>query len=263
MIYMLIFLLGAMTKKFNFATTITILILISGCKGDTGPAGPSFSGSIYGTVTLINSDDSFPIDESGVTVSLKGTSLSTTSDSLGNWTINGLTTGTYTITATKPGYGMSELQAFQFVGGGNVPVGAASFNLAQPPKFLIVIDSVKTIADSCILVWYSINGTNGNSEYPFLVFIGNDSNVNGSNPSSYLDLIGSNSQTAGNGFVEFYASDLERCGFQSGMGAYLVASPYSDFNGSPYYSGYQDNITKRFAYTSLGAPSKVFRVAIP
>jgi Carboxypeptidase regulatory-like domain len=257
-------------KKLSFFSVITVLILIAGCKGDTGPAGPSQTGSITGFVTLINSDGSLPANRSGVVVSIQGTSLSTMTDSLGQWTISNVTTGTYTIAATKPNYGMTEQQGVQFLGGSN-PLYLGNINgsingymtLAQPPNFTVAFDSLKIAGDSELNIWFSMSGQLLPPANEFLIAIGNDSNVNGSDPQKYLYSNVGQFGEGENGFVPINASDLYYAGFKSGATAYLVAYPLEFFGFGEYYSMYYDIPSGRYVYTSLGAPTKVIRITIP
>ncbi len=258
-------------QKLSFFSVITVLVLIAGCKGDTGPAGPGLSGSITGVVQLFNSDGSQPIDRSGVTVSIPGTSFSTTTDSLGQWTISNLTSGSYTITETKPGYGMSEQQDVQLVSGTVVVVGTIGRNIvvsediimAQPPDFTVSVDSIPSTSDSTFNVWFTSSGLNSSGNY-FLIAIGNDSYVNATQPNSYIYTNNGFINTGNNhGEAIIYASDLEYAGFKSGMTAYLVVYPLGHYYAGPMYSSYYDIAAGRTIYTSLGTSSKVFKVTIP
>ena len=261
-------------KKLSFPSILTVLMLIAGCKGATGPAGPSLTGNITGFVLLINSDSgvSYPADRSGVTVSVQGTSLSTMTDSRGRWTLTGLSTGIYTIVATKPGYGMTEQQGVEFTGGnGTVLLGSLSGNgttieyltLAQPPNFSLMYDSLKT-TDSSLNVWFSMSGPQIGAENEFLIAIGKDSGVSASDPNKYIYSTDNGAFGSGlNGFIQLNASDLYYAGLRSGMKAYLIAYPLEFYGFGNYYSSYFDIATGRFVYTSLGAPTKVIMVTIP
>jgi hypothetical protein len=259
-------------KKLSFASILTVLMIIVGCRGEIGPVGPSLSGSITGTVMLFNSDGSMPVDRSGVTVSIQGSSLSTTTDSLGLWTINNVMTGTYTITETKPGYGISEQQGFVFVGGSenDETPNRTYISLAQPPNFSVVLDSVKNVTDSAISIWFTMSGSFDTAvdqgENDFLVLIGKDSNVNGLMPNSYLYSAFTylTPYPGVDGYNTISASDLKYAGFKSGESVYVVIYPL-DHNASPgpSYSSYYDIATQKMVYTSLGIPSKVIRSEIP
>jgi hypothetical protein len=248
-----------MIKTFNFTVTITILILFVGCKGDTGPAGPSLSGNITGTVSLFNADGTNPNNKSGVTVTAQGTSFSTTTDSLGRWTLSGLSTGSYTVVETKPGYGMSEQQNLQLVSGtivdgGTNPVmisdGPQPITLAQPPIFTTAIDSITSIPDSMITVWFTSSGQ-GDPAHSFsnlyLVVVGTDSTVNPAVPNSFHS-------------DPLPVSEFEAGGFAPGQTAYIAVYPLG--YGS-LFSSYYDIATGRTAYTSVGPSSKVIKVTIP
>jgi hypothetical protein len=253
-------------KLIPYFAALTVLVLMAGCKGDTGPAGPSLGGSMSGFVNLFQSDGSQDANPSGVTVSIQGASLSTTTDSTGKWTINGLTTGTYTVTYTKPGYGMTEQPDVQFAGGGTDYLG--TIIMAQPPNFTVKLDSAEltSVNNGSIEGWYKIN--TAQEEECVLIAVGMDSNVSASDPTKYVF-------SEINGLSNFLSPDtneqlfgisgpsLQVAGFKSGEYAYVVVYPLCfDYGGSDY-SSYVDPATGRTAYTSLGTPSAVIRVVVP
>ncbi len=265
-------------KKLSFASFIIAPILIAGCTGSTGPAGPLLSGSITGVVQLFNADGSMPIDRSGVTVSIPGTAFSTTTDSLGQWALGNLTTGSYTITETKPGYGMSEQQDVQLVSGTVVDAGSNSRTLtqggdivmAQPPIFSVGIDSSNTVSDT-LYVWFTMIGkfdTIANSSTNcFLIVVGQDSSVNGGNPNSYkyFDIAEITSSLGKHSYDYFPPTELEYAGFTSGSNAYIIIYPLGVFvpGYNIPFSSYYDVATDKFVYTSVGTPSKVIKVKVP
>ncbi|MFI5201706.1 MAG: carboxypeptidase regulatory-like domain-containing protein, partial [Candidatus Kapaibacterium sp.] len=202
-----------------FVLTIIIALSITGCTGNTGPAGPSLSGSMTGFVALYQSDGSRAPDQSGVTVSIQSTSLSTTTDSTGKWTISDLNTGTYTVTYTKQGYGMSEQQGLQFVGGGGTDY-IGNITMAQPPDFSVSMDSISldtTYYYPFIYYWASMNfSSSGEPEdnSTFLIVVGKDSTLNPSDPAGYLysTLGGWNGRNPS--YAYCYLSNLESVGFK-------------------------------------------------
>jgi hypothetical protein len=255
-------------KNLGIFSAMTVLLLITGCKGDTGPR---LSGSMTGFVTLVDSEGNYLFDNSGVSVSAQGTSFSTTTDSSGKWVLNGLTSGSYNFIETKPGYGMSEQQDIQFVGDNGVDLGDINGHIimAQPPKFFVAIDSIKTIYDSNLYVWFTISGDIKTFQNEYLLVMGEDSSVNASDPSSYLYSDIEIFDDVTNFPEEIFASDLRHSGLTSGMIVYCVAYSLAHQNAMSAhpidadYSSYFDVTTGRTAYTSLGVPSKVFRVIIP
>jgi hypothetical protein len=109
----------------TLAGTVLISVAMFGCKGNTGPVGPSgtLSGDLYGKMFLFDADSSRITDNSGVTISIVGTGKSTSTDREGWWRINGLSAGTYTLVFAKPGYGTYKQFGFQFVGGDSLFYG--------------------------------------------------------------------------------------------------------------------------------------------
>ncbi len=251
------------SKHISLFSAITVVLLIAGCKGDTGPAGPSLTGNMTGFVTLFQSDGSGATDKSGVTVSIQGTSLSATTDSTGKWSMNGLTTGSYTVTYTKVGYGMTEQQGVQFVGGDEAYF-LGKILMSEPPNFSVSLDPIKTVADSnAFVVWFKVNAMQWTEVYG-LIAVGTDSNVNGADPTKYLfstmslvdNFLGTPDTSAQE--ISISESTLQAAGFISGEPAYVVVYPLGT-----KYSSYLDHTTGRTAYTSLGAPSSVIRLIVP
>jgi hypothetical protein len=221
-----------------------------------------------GFVSLYQSDGSQSPDQSGVTISVQGTSLSTTTDSTGHWTINGLNQGSYTVIYTKPGYGMSEQQDVQFVGGGTDFLGTTT--MAQAPTFSVALDPLQTIADSNgINVTYAPSKDTSGSDIIVVIVVGSESDVSATDPTKYLyaNLSVSNGEENS---VPIAKTTLRGLGFMSGKTAYIVAYPLCDliqshngYNDEEYYSSYLDVGTGRVAYTSVGAPSNVIALTVP
>jgi len=115
---------------------ITSLVGLSllgfGCKGEVGPAGPSLSGALTGKVTLYAADGSREYDDSGVSVWIEGSADTSLTDSLGRWSIGGVSTGTYSVVMRKTGYGFMKIPSVQFVGGGTYYLGEKRL-AAEPP----------------------------------------------------------------------------------------------------------------------------------
>ena len=91
-----------------------------GSNGATGQTGPLSSGNIYGYVKKSDQYGSvITVGLNGVTVHLSGNSknMTTTTDSLGKYEFDGLTTGNYQISYSDSGYGSNLLSNFQFLGG--------------------------------------------------------------------------------------------------------------------------------------------------
>jgi hypothetical protein len=248
-----------------YCASIGAVLCDAGCSSNsTGSSSPSLSGSMSGFVALYQSDGVQAPSSDGVTVSVQGTSLSTTTDSTGKWTIDGITTGGYTVLFTKTGYGMSEQQNVQFSAGTDF---LGTTTMVQPPTFSVGINPLYSMADSlgALEVFFSV----GNLQTPYggivLIAAGENSKVNAGDPTQYLyALIPPNGSP-----VYLFKSNLYAAGFKSGSTAYIVAYPLFEYNASgtgtfgSYYSCYLDDATGRTVYTSLGVASNVIALTVP
>lgn len=93
--------------------------IFDGCKGEQGPAGPTLSGDLIGSVSMVNYFGERAKDKSGVIISLTPDVASTSSLSDGSWRLTNVPAGIYDITFAKAGYYTQNIFQFQFVGGGN------------------------------------------------------------------------------------------------------------------------------------------------
>lgn len=249
-------------KDITVYATFFAIFWIVGCKGPAGPAGPAgqsqLTGSMSGIVNLYLSDGNQETDASGVNISVAGTSLSTTTDSTGQWTINGISTGTYTVMYTKTGFGMSEQQGIQFVGGG--PDFLGTIILSQPPDFSVRINPSECTSDSARFL---IVVTTSTFDREVLIAVGTDASVSASTAGKYLYAgIFDDGGTTGNEGIPSTA--LHAAGLVSGTTAYIVAYPLSDDSPTGnFYSSYFDIGSKETVYTSLGPPTSVITLTVP
>lgn len=137
----------------NVFLLVTIFVMI-GCEGEEGKRGlpaPVLRGSITGNVTT-----AVKADIAGIEVKIIETSQTTKTDSLGNWTINDVKAGIYTLEFSKAGYGTSKIQNYSFVGGGVSRV-TSSVTLSKLPSYTAThIDLIEFPTDdqgqfSCIV----------------------------------------------------------------------------------------------------------------
>ena len=137
---------------------LAIAFGISSCSKDStattgpqGPAGPSLTGNLsghiscydqYGVPVLVN------LGKIGLTDSLNATHV-VHPDSTGAYTFAGLTTGNYTFYIHAIGYGSTEVENLQFVGGGTT---IHDVKISQIPSFSILTfyDSLAPSTDTNI-----------------------------------------------------------------------------------------------------------------
>jgi hypothetical protein len=119
---------------------LLIVAFVSACSTTESPtASSALTGTLKGRV-LFGSDDraDLPLPPTTATVSVEGTTFSTTTDSSGRWTINNLPAGTYNLSFTAPGFAMRREIGFQFVGGGTAYV---------PPYISLWKQTTVTVSD--------------------------------------------------------------------------------------------------------------------
>jgi hypothetical protein len=98
--------------------TISILLLfVIGCESDSA-TNMGLKGSIRGRTLLYHPYGGYETDYSGIKVSLEGTNYTAISNQSGDWEIQDVPAGIYTILFEKQGYGLVKNIGFQFVGAG-------------------------------------------------------------------------------------------------------------------------------------------------
>lgn len=142
--------LRSLAKKYSLPAIFMVLLICftAGCEESTAPKLKT--GKIVGWVQPIDQWNR-ALPESGVTVQLKGTSYSDVTNDEGHFFLEGVETGTYTITYNKEGFATNKIPFFDFAGGGKMLV-MSSFRvpatnkyvtfLGQPPTFTARIDSI-------------------------------------------------------------------------------------------------------------------------
>lgn len=110
--------------------------LLASCGGeDPNDPGNRLSGILSGDVELVDEYGLKLADYSGVSVSVEGTSYTTTTNSEGYWRFDELPAGTYILKFTREGFAENRLYNLQFVGGGHYFIGKT--RLLRLPTFSI------------------------------------------------------------------------------------------------------------------------------
>src|ERR1051325_6030649 len=99
----------------NYSLKSSILLSLLFLVGCGNSINPQLTGTMVGYVVAIDSTGSSH-DNSGVKISIDGTSYSTLSDSKGRWQLDNVIPGTYNISFTKENYAMEKMIAYRFVG---------------------------------------------------------------------------------------------------------------------------------------------------
>jgi hypothetical protein len=256
-------------KKIQFFTMIALagsVLLISSCSktgpagpsGPSGPAGPSLTGNLKGHVFQYDQYGS-PIltGLAGIRDSLSPTNIAVT-DTSGLYKFSNLTTGDYTFSVSKTGYGTVLAQAVQIVGGGDL---YRDMRIAQIPNFAV-------LAPTAVL-----NTTTGNIDITanvaamdtrtreVLIFVGSSA-ATSSNPATYLNVYPRTiTATKTSGVVSLSPSDIHDLGINAGGTLYVsVSAATITFNSASFY---QDLSTGKTVYTALGSGPMTCSVIAP
>jgi hypothetical protein len=241
-------------------------VTLSNCKkdapaGPTGPpgnAGPALTGNLKGHITLWDQfNGRILANQAGDTVSIDGTSLKTTTDSTGYYVFAGISTGTYNLTITKPGFGMMKSQNIEFVGGGDTYRDA---RIGQPSTFNAtgLADSVGATSGNVTVYGTVPTDPHGRS---FIIYVGSSSAVS-SNPTTFLyyNTKNINPNVTKLSFT-IPLTDLQDAGFVTGASVYFaVYGINSGFNNT---SSYEDFPTGRTVFTGLSSTPATWSLVMP
>lgn len=250
-----------MKTYLKLLAVITLIgFMLIGCKGDTGPAGPagsagfSLSGRLYGYVNLYDYNGNPIENKSSVTVAAEEAGIVAMTDSLGRFILNGLTTGIYTISFSKPGYGVYRERGVQFVGGGDACYGTAwLYGIAM----YVVTDLVATTSPGKVSVVGKLSGVlpKPDNRQPIL-FISTSQNVS-SDPHNYIFSLGSRATDSLTTIIT--TEHFNKYSIRSGETVYIVA-----YGGTLYTMSYADFATGRYFSPTLNpTPSNIVSVVVP
>jgi len=234
------------TRKILMLSAFASLGLWS-CDSTTTTA--PLSGTLSGRIELVAPNGN-QTPGKGATVSLEGTSMTTTADGNGAWSFANLHGGTYTIDYSLAGYGASKTEGAGFVGGGNRDLGfiyldqAPSFGLGSIASYF----PAKSGDSSSVYLVFSTTDSTVSGGNKIFLFFGNDSTVSW-HPANYLSVsIQSGEFHHGLDSLRLLPATLATAGYAPGNAFYLRA--YIG-NAGTLESGYTDLATGRFLYTDL------------
>ena len=149
-------------KKYAFVVIILAAQFWTGCESTT--MLESSAGVISGNVALVSAIGDTLSSYAGVTVILQGAGLQTTSNAKGEWEIDDVPAGFYTILLTKPGFDSLILPKFEFKG-----VGTSYFvsnGIQQYPMDSLVFTITNTTEDSTANQYVGLIGMSGSVSGP-------------------------------------------------------------------------------------------------
>jgi hypothetical protein len=234
--------------KYLICTLISIVaVTILSCKTSTSPQGEgTLEGQTYLVDTLGNRLPPF----SNISVEVLGTSLETTTDSLGEWEIDNVPNGTQTLRFSKPGFGDDEQFGVAVPGPGVTFVPNTCLGYARTD--LLAADSVSygfyaAGSDAKAIIVYGHPLTY--SEYPRLevLLLSPDSTLSQSSPRTFVSLSGNVPFSPSNGFgISVSESELQSLGISSGTPVFATfccagaGDPASEFEPNPYLPNTSD-----------------------
>ena len=256
-------------KKIQFFTMIALagsVLLITSCSktgpagptGSTGPAGPLLTGNLKGHIFQYDQYGSPVLTGlAGIRDSLSPTNLATT-DSTGLYKFSNLTTGDYTFSVSKAGYGTVLAQAVQIVGGGDL---YRDMRIAQIPNFSVTAPTaVLNATTGNIDITANLAATDTKTR-EVLVFVGSSPNTS-ANPATYLNVYPKTiAATKTSVITSLSPSDIHDLGINAGGTLYCsVYAATITYNSASFY---QDLATGKTVYTAVGSAPMTCSVIAP
>jgi len=250
-------------KANRIHVTVAIVFLVSigvpGCINEFGPVDTDgrLAGDIYGRMLLQDIDSTIITDNSGITITVAGTSRNTMSERNGWWKIVGLKAGTYTLIFSKPGYGTYKFFGFQHIGGDSLYIGTGY--LGNVARFYV--DSFTTSVDSDSTVHFAgIMSSVAPTQYSryAMVFVDTSGGVSSTHYiASFTSYLGSSKSFS----LNYATSELvNRHGLQHGSQIHCVAYGFND----SFVSAYFDPTLRVTVYPTLSPiASEVATVRLP
>jgi hypothetical protein len=137
---------------------ILALALLGACKSSTTVVQNDV-GIIQGKVAISVNCNALSND-SGATVQIEGTGFSTTTNSLGDWTMNNVPAGIYNIIITKPGFDTDLIAQDQFSGAGTQFLENGAISATSPLPDSVLISSIQITKNDSIIITKDSAGNN-------------------------------------------------------------------------------------------------------
>lgn len=219
------------------ATYFLFLFLSTSCyQSNTIPErnGSTLDSKITGSVILYN-DLLTKVLPYGMTVSIEGTSYTTTTDSGGKYIFKDVKYGTYSFVFTKAGYGTSRIDTFKHVNNNDqVPSIVPAKTLGAISTTSVTALEVETDGDTLIIHPTTSPEASREVSRGVRLFYGNLGSVSGSEYIGYSAVFGLKQAT---GSIRVGKDELYKMGFAPGSTVYIkaygdsfVSNDYTDLN---------------------------------
>ena len=229
---------------------ILLLSFISAFISCTKDSAGNLKGDMIGYTYLYDDNRLRVVDNSGITVSIEGTSISTTTRKDGRWIISNLGIGTYSFIQSKPNYGTLKILGKQFIGGGQTYFGASSLYPIPKNNVYGVLDTTTYTLNSdlsgTIVVFGSFSSEVPVSRAYFRLFAGPNSDVSSDPSKNICTIVGSVPGDYNQFLLYLDTKFLNNFGINSGDSVYIIVYPDS-YNSSAFI----DLNTGRYFYPNL------------
>ena len=246
--------------KYGTVFLLLISVFFFACKNDSSSANDN-SGTISGNVVLVDFTGKALANRSGVKLDLVGTTISTTSDSLGNWKFGSVSPGIYSIRYSKPGFGSSREYGVKFSAGGTMSYSGVLL-LGAPPAFIPTIDTITANASSVICKSHINNDSASIDQVYSILLINKTATIDPLDSSNFV-YVGNIAQVQ----IAFVTQKLRDAYFISGQKYYArmfcVGGTYASLSDSYVPSAYIDAVTGNVVYTATGPGSNVMSFVMP
>lgn len=241
---------------FPLIPALLLLIFLAACSkegpnGATGPAGPAYTGTISGHVSLYDKYGSKVLSGyKSAKIVLNGATVNP--DSTGFYSYGSIVTGNYSISASKDGYAATTLNNVQFI--------SSTLNRdiqlsAIPDSFLNSFTSVLASDAATDSLTISVNADNRPRNS--IIFLSNKPSVgNGSYLLSYVKSIPATATTI---IASIPAQDLYNAGFARGAIVYYAAYSYVVNDASLF----EDLATGKNVYNAVNPNPLVDSTVVP
>lgn len=260
------------TKTTIVATLLAVSALVSCKKPDAGPAGPAgaqgpagpiLTGNLKGYISHYDlSGVKMQTGLAGDTVKIDGTNTISITDANGMYAFNGLTTGNYNLTITKPSFGSTKIQNISFTGGSNDLFRNANISKIPTTNITSLVATQTMVTTNSVAVNninFSGTVTPQNFSQTVIIFVGNVGATNvsaasGNNISYYTFNLNANATTFNKNVptAEFY--DL---GYVSGGSAYFTGYMIGANTNASSYVDFSNNRTVFTAISALPVNANV------
>lgn len=252
------------SSNLRLALAVGVALFLSSCGSATETAATT--GSIVGNAPLYEMECSPSLTLGGTVVELLGTSLKTTTDNNGDWSLNQVPAGYYTIRISKPGFTQFIQSGIPFVGAGTMRLsdlpssfgGLTRINGFTTKLALPFVQSLPSGGDTTYTTLFSATVTDSASKElyrgSFTAFVGRTPAIDYRDSTSFLFCGGAEN----GGSFYFYQSAV-----RAHHGDTLYMAAYPNPCTWPAKLSYFDGTTQKTEFPGFGPPSNSVAIILP